>query len=324
MQPEGADVDLDEVRLDLLEVDRDARLVQPLAEAAGAGVVLGQPLDVVVEGVDARGGDDPGLAHRAAELVLVAPRAQHPLRRPRDDRAERAAEPLREADRDRVGVARDRGRLIAARDGGIEEPRAVEMERELELPARLGHRLDLGERPHAATRGVVRVLDRDDPCRRHMAEVAATSGCTHLLRRESPGPRRKRASHEACVHGGPSQLRDQDVRVLLGDQLVAGLAEHAEGDLVRHRRRGHEDRVLLAERLGGAPLELVDGRVLAKLLVAHLGRGDRLAHRRGRFARRVGAEVDHDRIVAAYGVGSPEKLGYRSVRTIRYAAICAS
>ena len=102
LEAESADVDLNEVRLDLLEVDRDACLVQPLAEAAGARVILREPLDVVVERVDAGRGDDPRLAHRSAELMLVPPRAQHSLRRPGDDRAERAAEPLREADRDRV------------------------------------------------------------------------------------------------------------------------------------------------------------------------------------------------------------------------------
>ena len=149
----------------------------------------------------------------------------------------------------------------------------------------------------------------DDPRRRHMPEVAAPGRGSNLLRCEAPGPRLKRARHQARVHCRPTELGNQDVRVLLGDQLVAGLAEHTERDLIRHRRGRHEDRVLLSQRLCGAALELVDGRVLAQLLVADLGARDRLAHGGSRLARRIGAEVDHDLILAAQVVGVPEKLG---------------
>jgi hypothetical protein len=90
-----------------------------------------------------------------------------------------------------------------------------------------------------------------------------------------------------------AQLRDQEVRVLLGDQLVAGVSEHPQRDLVRHRRRRDEDRVLLAERVGRAPLELVDRGILAQLLVADLCIRNRLAHRGRRLRRRIGAKVDH-------------------------------
>src|SRR5207244_3496753 len=41
------------------------------------------------------------------------------------------------------------------------------------------------------------------------------------------------------------------------------------------------------------PLQLVDGRVLARLLVADLGRGHRREHLLGRLGRRVRAEIDH-------------------------------
>ena len=58
-----------------------------------------------------------------------------------------------------------------------------------------------------------------------------------------------------------------------------------------------------------AALELVDGRVLPQLLVADLGARDRLAHGGSRLARRIGAEVDHDLILATQVVGVPEKLG---------------
>src|SRR5206468_7155298 len=58
---------------------------------------------VVVERVQHRGRGDAGLPQRAAEEELPLPRALDRLRRAGKDRPERAAEPLREADRDAVG-----------------------------------------------------------------------------------------------------------------------------------------------------------------------------------------------------------------------------
>ena len=59
VEPERADIDLDEVRLDLLQVDRHAGFLEPLGEPPRASVVVREPLDVVVERVDAGRGDDP-------------------------------------------------------------------------------------------------------------------------------------------------------------------------------------------------------------------------------------------------------------------------
>ena len=98
------------------------------------------------------------------------------------------------------------------------------------------------------------------------------------------------------VHGGAAELVDDDVRVLLRDQDVARAAVELERDLVRHRRRRQEDRALLAEQLGDALLQLVDGRVLPHLLVADLGCGDRGAHARRRPGDGVGAKIDHGRV----------------------------
>jgi hypothetical protein len=206
-------------------------------------------------------------------------------------------------------VARDLGRRLPARHGRVEEPRAVQVQPEIELAARLGHCLHLGERPDASPCGVVRVLDRDDPSRRHVAEVALACRGAHLIRGEAAVPGRDRPGHEPRVHRRPAELGDEDVRQLLGDQLVAGLAEHAKRDLVRHRRRRNEDGVLVAEEIGRAPLELVDGRILADLLVAHFGVRDCLPHGFGRLRRRIGAEVDHPQLLAV--------VGYRSVSTSR-------
>ena len=95
--------------------------------------------------------------------------------------------------------------------------------------------------------------------------------------------------------GGAAELRDEDVRVLLADELVAELGVQPQRDLVRHRRGREEDRLVLAEQRRRAGLQVVDGRVLALLLVADDGRGDRGAHPLGRLRGGVGAKVDHRR-----------------------------
>ena len=75
VEPEWLEIDLDEVRLHALEVDREACLHERFCEPARAGVVVREPLDVVVERIDAGRCDDPGLPHRASEEVLLPPRA---------------------------------------------------------------------------------------------------------------------------------------------------------------------------------------------------------------------------------------------------------
>ena len=99
------------------------------------------------------------------------------------------------------------------------------------------------------------------------------------------------------MRGRAAELGEHDVGVPLDEQRVARAAEDLQRDLVRHRRRREEDRLLLAEELRPPPLELVDGRVLALLLVADGRVRDRLPHRCGRLGQGVGAKIDHGLIL---------------------------
>ena len=78
-RPRPGHIDLNEVRLHLLEIHRDARLVETLRERLRASVIVREPVDVVIERVQPGRGDDPGLPHRTAEEVLLAPRMRHQL-----------------------------------------------------------------------------------------------------------------------------------------------------------------------------------------------------------------------------------------------------
>ncbi len=48
-------------------------LRQALRETSRTGMILGEPRDIVVEGIEAGGGADTGLAHGAAEPLFPAP-----------------------------------------------------------------------------------------------------------------------------------------------------------------------------------------------------------------------------------------------------------
>ena len=92
------------------------------------------------------------------------------------------------------------------------------------------------------------------------SQSADAAAARDLLRGDPAGHAGQAARDQAGVHRRPAGLEDQDVRPLLGDQLRAGPRQDAQRDLVRHRRRRQEERALVPEQLGRAPLELVDGR----------------------------------------------------------------
>ena len=134
----------------------------------------------------------------------------------------------------------------------------------------------------------MRVLEHEHAARAELVDLL------DLLRRRPPDVGDEALHDEAGVDRGASPLVDEDVRPLLGDDLAAGPAEHAQRGLVRHRRRRQEERRLVAEQLGHPALQLVGGRILALLLVADLGGRHRSEHSRRRLRDGVGAQVDHD------------------------------
>ena len=114
-----------------------------------------------------------------------------------------------------------------------------------------------------------------------------------LRGREPPAVAREAARLQARVHRRAAELGDHDVRRLLDDQLGPALAEDRKRDLVRHRRGGQVDGLLVPQVGGRALLEREHGRILAALLVADLGGRHRRAHPGRRLRLGVRAEVDH-------------------------------
>ena len=118
--------------------DRPARPSprETVGQPARVAVIVGQPLDVMLERVEAGGGEDAGLAHAAAEHLADAVHAVDELRRAADQRADRRAEALRQAERDGVEPLHPARRRDAAGDDGVEQPRAVEVQTQAALACR--------------------------------------------------------------------------------------------------------------------------------------------------------------------------------------------
>jgi len=170
-----------------------------------------------------------------------------------------------------------------------------EFEAELELARRRHDRVELVQRPHASTRRVVRVLEGEH-AHALVCDLRARLGRhADLLGRQPAAVARKPERHEPGVCRSAAVFVDDHVRGLLGDEHVARPAVQLQCDLVGHRRRRKVDRLLLPEQPRYTLLQLVDGRVLALLLVADDRSCDRGAHPRGRARRSVGTQVDHRR-----------------------------
>ena len=224
-RPRG--IELHEVRLHLVEVDREACLGQPLAESARVRMVLGEPVDVVIERVEASGRDDSRLAHRPSEEMLEPARLRHALVRPGDDRPKRTAEALREAERDRVELAPVIRRGRPARDGSVHESRAVEMHREPLLSCFGDDLAQMGEGPDSAASAIVSVLDADEPRRRRVQVSRRVDRLAHVLCREDPVRGPERLHDEPGMHGRTAELVAEHVRHLLGEHFVSGLGQRA-------------------------------------------------------------------------------------------------
>ena len=105
-QPHGLRVDEDHVRFDLFEVDgAGERLRDALGEAAGTLVVLVEALRPFLQRDQACGRHDPRLTPRAAVQDLQSASLARHLRRAAQDRADRGAEALGEAEHHGIASA---------------------------------------------------------------------------------------------------------------------------------------------------------------------------------------------------------------------------
>ena len=212
--------------------------------------------------------------------------------RPAQQRADRRAEPLRQAEHRGVGPRRElataprRSRSPRSRCARRRSAPRTRASRATVVTVRSSatrhgrphagmcvfsseHRGDLGQVVRGAGRGARDVVGVED---------AVGVG--------------QRPELHARVAGRGRVLVAVHVGALAAQHLGAGAAEHAQRELVRHGARRHVERRFLAQQPGGQRLEPADGRVLAVGVVTDLGVGHRAPHLGGGRRDRVGPQVD--------------------------------
>ena len=159
-------------------------------------------------------------------------------------------------------------------------------------PGRLDERLQTVHRPGRARRRHVRVLDADE---RHggLVVLGGQAGLPHLVGVEHAVVVVERDELDPGVQRGRAVLVGHHVLAAPGHDRGPGHGEDPHGDLVRHDAGRHEQRRRLAHPRRERLLERPNGRVLAVVVVAHLGLGHGPAHPRRGPGDGVAAQVDH-------------------------------
>ncbi len=255
-------------------------------------MILRQAVDVVLERVETRRSDDPGLPHRPAEHVLVATGGLDERRRPGQHRSDRRAQPLRQVDPDRIDLPGELRRARAAGDDRVHQARAIHVHRDAVLR---GQRPDRGERvqrPDRAAAVIRGVLDRDQPGFRG---VRATGGeeLGDVVSREPAARRVDRLQQHIRQHRRTARLGGGRVGAAVENDRVAPAGMNGKRDGVAHRSRWQEECRFLAGQRGDMLLQGVDGWVLADLLVTDRRAGHRLPHGLAGPRGGIAGEIDH-------------------------------
>ena len=171
----------------------------------------------------------------------------------RQHRADRRAQALGQADAHRV----ERRRVLrGAHPGGrhgVEEPGAVEMQREAVPVAERAHGQDVLQRHDHAAAVVVGLLEAHQARRRPVHVGVRVHVLLHLLEVERPVRRVEHAQLHLAERRRGALLVEDDVRLGVQEHLVAAPRQRAHGRLVAHGAGGEVQRGLLAEQPRGAP-----------------------------------------------------------------------
>ena len=295
-QPAEIGVEHEDVRLDGLRVHGAGRhLGERRRRPPRPGMVIGQPPDVLVQGIQPGRGEDADLAHAAPVPLAPHPRLGHGVRRPDENRAHRCAKPLAQAHRHGVELTPVVGQGHPARDVRVPQPGTVQVQPDA-ARARPGTQGPDGlEGLHRATPEVVRVLDHDE---RGAHLVGLHPGHRQLQRLtgvEQPAWGRPGAGGDPREHCRGAQLRADHVGDLVADQLLPGPHVQAQGQLVGHRPGGGEEPGLVTEQPGDALLQLAHGRVLPEDVVTDLRGGHCGTHPRAGAREGVRQQVGPQR-----------------------------
>ena len=241
---------------------RDAwNLGQAFGESARPVVVVGEPLDVVVERKETGRRQDARLAHRPAEHLLPAPGLLDQLGRAGEAGAHRGAESLGEVDPGGIEVRRPsrrrRCRSRPRRSSAGRRPDGCSARVRGRCRGRRGGARAARLVPPREVRGL---LDADEPWARRVAAPrrARTNGASSSVSgvKVPSSPSSSVITAPESMAGPPASASSGCGLAAHEDLIAAGADVDADRDLVAHRPGGQKHGGLLTEERGDPLLQL--------------------------------------------------------------------
>ncbi|CUZ15162.1 Uncharacterised protein [Serratia marcescens] len=238
-------------------------------------MVFAQPRDVMLQRVEAGRRQDAGLTQPAAGHLAPAQRALNEGFAAAQQRSDRRAQPFRQANGEGVAVLHDLFQRQVQRHGGVEDARAVDMQRQLPLAGKLPRLLQVGLRQDSAADGV---FQAQQPGAGEVDIVGFDGGGELVQRQRAVRVSLDRLRLDAAQHRCAAGLVFIVVRLLADQILVAALAVAQQRHQVGLGAAGQKQRRLFARQAHRLGLQRVDRRVIAVDVVADLCLSHRLAH----------------------------------------------
>src|SRR3989441_11195938 len=213
----------DHVRLHRREIDVEPRQsLQAFGQAPGIDVILREAIDHFVQRAQPRSGQHTRLAHTAADHLAHPASALEELARARQHGPDRRTQSLGEAEHDGVHRTGELADVDPLRDGGIENPGAVQVNLQAGLMSHGAERLGLGRAQTGPTFAIVGVLEAEQRTA-WLMDVRFPDDPRYLLRLEPAVLAVQRAQLHPADDGSSSDFVLKYVAIDFNDDLVAGL-----------------------------------------------------------------------------------------------------
>ena len=214
-------------------------------------MVIRQPINIVIQRIDAGGSANAALAHGTAQALLPTPGAADKLIAATQHGTKRRTQPLGEIQPDAViGGDHILGR-DAGGDTGIHQPRAIHM-RAPAFPMRHGgHGIELFQRPYRTTTDIGGLFHLQKPLRRGVAGFGPDRAAEFIR-----GEHALRPAHRHDLHTGQRRMGAafamQDMAGFMRHHLITLLAMRQDRDHIAHGAGWQIHRRFLAHQRGHA------------------------------------------------------------------------